>query len=129
MPVIPIARRGAALVRISPPSKLSSNDYLGRNVRKQAAPGNGLSIRSSAVRVLANRKPWVNASRWVIPGSRPLRYSLAGRSAEMNTRGFLIRVKAAPLRGDRRSRIASGRKRFEDENEYEDGGYRKRCAT
>jgi hypothetical protein len=33
---------------------------------------------------VTDRKPWVNASRWVIRGSRPLRHSLVGRSAETN---------------------------------------------
>src|ERR1700757_4276054 len=36
----------------------------------------------SQLYIVTNRKPWVNASRWVIRRSRPLQPSLVGRSAE-----------------------------------------------
>ena len=53
----------------------------------------------SQLYIVTNRKPWVNASRWVIRRSRPLQPSLVGRSAETKY-GQVWRheLKAAPLR-------------------------------
>jgi hypothetical protein len=39
-------------------------------------PGTTTTTRSSMVLVLNDRKPWMNASRWVILGNRPLRHSM-----------------------------------------------------
>jgi hypothetical protein len=43
-------RRGAALALICPPSRNSSQHKSGRNVQKQAAPGNDPAVRSSEAR-------------------------------------------------------------------------------
>jgi len=78
---------------------------------QQAAPANYPARRSSRVRVQANRRPRVNASRWDVRGSR----LLSGVSAVLvlgpKSPGDQEHAKAAPLQavGDRTSHVRATR--------------------
>ena len=91
----------------------------GRDLRQQAAPGNDPAACSSTTWILTNRKPRVDASRWVIRGSRLLQHFWTDRALERISRRRLVRAKAAPLQELGTNMPRQLADRFEDEDENE----------